>query len=102
MIGDKEGFVIKLGGYKFVQTCCISPEQYDIFNENDAIIGYMRLRWGNLRVFCPNYRGKQIFLHAFGEEWKGEFESENERNFYLDKIIDALDHYFDGATERDF
>lgn len=36
-------------GLVFEQTCYACPEQYDVYKD-DAIAGYVRLRWGSSKM----------------------------------------------------
>jgi hypothetical protein len=80
----------EIGEFIFVETCGACPEQYDVFF-NDKAIGYVRLRHGLLTVRVPNSQGKSIFQVKFDEEWKGNFENQDEREFYFRKIVEILE-----------
>lgn len=87
---------------KFVtleQTCESYPEQYLARIWSSHIIGYIRLRWGHLScdyLTTGNLEGDRIRVvdHIFNEnpddEYKGEFDSDEERTFWLDKCKKAL------------
>lgn len=106
MYVDAENFSIDLDGYRFVQTCCCSPEQYDVYQldkfDSTEPIGYVRLRFGNLSASCPNTTGVRVYTKKFQDEWKGKFSSLEEREFYLKSIAAAIDHYYDSAGNKDF
>ena len=79
---------------KLEQTCDGYPEQYWAMKGSN-IIGYIRLRWGKLTChYLPN--GKffddetRVIYHKFDDEYKGEFESEEERNDWLNKCKETL------------
>ena len=79
---------------KFIQTCIACPEQYDVILNKEQV-AYVRLRWGHLVVYYPDYlRGVLIYEHSFGEKLKGEF-TDAERDYYLDiirrKIVEKLE-----------
>jgi len=40
---------ININGFDFVCTCSMCPEQYDVYH-NGEYVGYVRKRWGHLRV----------------------------------------------------
>ena len=78
---------------EFEQTCDFCPEQYWA-RKGAHIIGYIRLRWGHLTCdYLPT--GKlsnndiRVIDHIFKEtpkdEYKGEFSSDEERKFWLEK-----------------
>ena len=74
------------------RTSFACPEQYDVFDENDNQVGYLRLRHGNFRVDYPNCGGKVIYdAHPNGD---GIFE-EDEREHYLDMAKLAIQNELD-------
>lgn len=74
---------------KFEKTSSACPEQYDVFKGGKQV-GYIRLRQGVLSCRYPNNHGEIIYAHQFEDEWKGYFENEEERTFYLDECKNAL------------
>lgn len=74
----------------FVQTCAACPEQYDVFDETGTIVGYVRLRWGNLTCEYPDCGGEVIYSATIGDGWSGCFDSENQRQKHLSCIADAI------------
>lgn len=66
---------------KFVKTCDACPEQYDVFHD-EKIVGYVRVRWGNLYVQCPDVGGEVVYETMLDHNF-GEFINEGERKFYL-------------------
>jgi ribosomal protein S27E len=78
-------------GLKFVQTCFACPEQYDVFDSKQTKVGYVRLRWGNLTVECPDCGGELVYEHYFeNDSFKGCFDSTEERQKYLELIADCI------------
>lgn len=83
------------------QTCGACPEQYDVEDleyevELDVYrtVGYIRLRWGHLRCDVPDVGGRTIYSHYFDDGLKGCFDSEEEREFHLNRIKEAVyKHY---------
>lgn len=74
----------------FKETCSACPEQYDVFY-NDRMVGYVRLRWGNLTAEYPACDGETIFEYTFEkDDLKGCFDSNEERMLYLNMIANAL------------
>ena len=73
----------------FNMTCSGYPEQYDVVDSNGNQVGYVRLRFGHLRVDYPDCGGEVIYNHEFSDEWKGEF-TEDEREHYLKEIAAAI------------
>lgn len=76
-------------GVIFECTCSACPEQYDAYLDG-TLIGYIRLRWGRLRADWPDVRGETVYSYDFDDGWKGCFDSNEERNYHLEKIVEAL------------
>jgi len=68
----------------FIGTCGSCPEQYDVVNSDGYYVGYIRLRGGNFRVEFPDINGMTLFTDRFEDNWKGCFDSEDERMKYLE------------------
>ena len=47
---------------KFKNTCTGCPEQYDVFDEEDNQVGYVRVRHGYCSVRFPHHGGKEIYI----------------------------------------
>lgn len=88
-------------GYTFYSTCSACPEQYDVFHEDsideDDILAYVRLRWGNLWATCPDVGGKVIYFKDFDEDYKGGFDSEEERVGHLQQIAKAIKEHYEAS-----
>jgi hypothetical protein len=80
------------------QTCGCCPEQYWAY-KGSHIIGYIRLRWGYLTCdYLP--KGKltdndiRVYDKTFNERtndnFKGSFDTEEEREYWLNKCKEAL------------
>lgn len=76
--------------FYFVCTCAACPEQYDVYRANGNLCGYVRLRWGALRADYPDVEGKTIYYHKFHDAYKGSFDSDEECDFHLQGIAEAL------------
>ena len=74
---------------RFEKTSSACPEQYDVFKGGKQV-GYIRVRHGVLSCRYPNNHGKTIYAHQFEDEWKGYFDNEEERTFYLEECKNAL------------
>lgn len=72
--------------FYFLSTCYMCPEQYDVYRANGELCGYIRLRWGSLRADYPSIEGDTIYQHSFKDDFKGGFDSEEERNYFLLEI----------------
>lgn len=77
-------------GLYFTETSCSCPEQYDVHDENNNIVGYVRLRHGFLRCEFPYCGGETIYQANIGDEWTGSFENDNQRQQYLTDIAEAI------------
>lgn len=77
-------------GLDFFKTCFACPEQYDVFDENENLVGYVRLRWGGLTCEYPDVGGEEIYYASVGDGWTGEFKSEEQRMKHLNKIADRI------------
>lgn len=81
---------MNIKGLTFKCTCSACPEQYDVFDGDGKIVGYIRLRWGGLRCDYPDYDGETIYHASVGDGWCGEFEDENQRMYHLNNIADKI------------
>lgn len=72
--------------FYFLNTCYACPEQYDVYRSNGELCGYVRLRWGTLRADYPNVEGDSIYNYNFEDDFKGCFDSDEERNKYIQEI----------------
>ena len=84
--GDKD-IIIK--GLTFHRTCSCSPEQYDVFDNNNNV-GYIRLRWGELTCEYPDVGGEEIYHAEIGDEWTGMFENDIQRQLHLLDIAEKI------------
>lgn len=84
---------IKIKDLEFVETSMACPEQYDVFDITGKLVGYVRLRWGELRCDFPNVHGSMIYHYSFEHEdgsLKGWFSNDDERMEYLTNIADKI------------
>lgn len=80
---------MNLLGYDLVLTCRSCPEQYDVFL-NGRPVGYMRLRWGNFTVTCPDVDGTEVYDRC--THGNGSFE-DDERMEQLIAGVQAITKY---------
>ncbi|MBE7009602.1 MAG: hypothetical protein E7422_10920 [Ruminococcaceae bacterium] len=73
------------------QTCDMCPEQYDAVDQKGKMLGYLRLRWGNFTVECPDVWGELVYEAQ--PEGFGCFE-DDEREEYLQKAKKAIAEYW--------
>ena len=81
---------MKIKGLNFVRTCIACPEQYDVFDDNGVIVGYVRLRWGSLTCDYPDVYGEEVYCTSVGNDFTGCFENEEQRMVYLNDIADKI------------
>jgi len=83
---------------EFVGTCGSCPEQYDVVLAKDGKryqVGYVRLRWGRVRAYCPDVYGDRVYSHIFVDDGlKGGFDDEIERLEHLEKIAASIQDWF--------
>lgn len=95
---------MRISGLEFERTCTACPEQYDVFLD-DRQVGYVRLRYGKLTVDYPDCLKERIYSTNIGGEWTGEFQSDEQRLYYLGKIAgiiyDRMEEEFDDVVEED-
>lgn len=77
-------------GLNFLLTCSVCPEQYDVGNEKGDIVGYVRLRHGELTCSYPYVGGETIYLHYFDDNWMGRFDDDEQRMMYLNIIAEKI------------
>ena len=77
-------------GLNFIKTCSACPEQYDVKDEQGNIVGYVRLRYGELICKYPDVSGEVIYLKYFNYDWMGCFESDEQCKNYLSIIADKI------------
>ena len=69
---------------KLVQTCIACPEQYDVLDEDDEKIGYLRLRHGR---FTAEYLDTLVYeADTIGD---GMFDP-SERDYHLARAMWAI------------
>lgn len=68
-------------------NCGACPESYDAYDENDIMVGYLRLRHGRFTVECPDVGGNCVFESR--PEGDGVFEPD-ERDYYLKWAVNGI------------
>ena len=81
---------MNIKGLDFKCTCSACPEQYDVFDNNKNIVGYVRLRWGGLSCKYPDVGGEGIYYASVGDGLNGCFKNDSQRRMYLTKIADEI------------
>ena len=91
---------IKAVNVDFHETCSACPEQYDVYIDGFQI-GYVRLRWGYLRCQSPYVGDKCVYEYEFDDAFKGNFDTDKERDYHLDLIAEILyNEYMKSETVR--
>lgn len=75
-------------GLNFIRTCDACPEQYDVYDKNKNLVGYVRLRHGYLYAEYPDVGGEMVY-EAY-PEGDGIFKNDDERKYHLNKIAKCL------------
>jgi len=81
---------MKIKGLKFICTCSICPEQYDVFADDGKMVGYVRLRFGSLTCNYPDVGGECIYQASIGSEWAGCFGTTEQQMEHLSNIADKI------------
>ena len=79
-----------VSGFEFMRTCSACPEQYDVFDKDGNQVGYVRLRYGNLKCEYPDCGGVMVYHENFEDGLKGCFDDNDERMEYLHEIVNAI------------
>lgn len=85
--------MLTIKNLNFIKTCDCCPEQYDVLNQDDEQVGYVRLRYGFLRCDYPNVGGETIYTYDFEDDYLGQFpdaDREKHLNIIADKIIEKI------------
>ena len=85
----EDGCTITINGLDFIMTCSACPEQYDVLKDGE-MVGYVRLRFGELRCDYKDCAGEKIYTHLFDNHMLGTFINNSERMHYLNLIADKL------------
>lgn len=78
-------------GYYFKKTCTACPEQYDVYDQKDQQVAYLRLRHGSFTVTCPDVGGDVVY--AANPNGDGLFD-DTERLEYLYQAAKAIQLYY--------
>ena len=82
--------------YKFVEVTSYAPEQYNILDENDTLVAFLRMRWGKLEVhqyINGNIDWNTImFKLDFGHEYLGAIPDDMKDNIF-ETISNKINDY---------
>jgi len=82
---------IIIKGYKFVETCSMCPEQYEVFKD-DKQVAYIRVRWSYANCEVPDCGGTVIHeINVDEGTMTGGFIDENQRDEFFNKVIEVLE-----------
>lgn len=82
---------MNINGLEFVNTCDACPEQYDVYDENHNMVGYVRLRWGGVSCKYPDVNGEVIYVASVSDDgWAGMFDSKEQRLHHLTSISNEI------------
>lgn len=82
---------ILIHGYYLQRTCIACPEQYDVFDNKDQLVAYLRLRHGHFSASVPDVGGAVVY--EANPEGDGIFMDE-ERVKYLTEAILAVQEFY--------
>lgn len=92
---------ILIGDFKFIITCGAAPEQYDVLDEHNNKIAYIRLRHGVLTCVVPDCFGLCVYDRDIEEYGDGWFDTEEYRKQHLIEIAEAIQsHYLEMSYEE--
>lgn len=74
----------------FIEICSACPERYDVKDDKGNMVGYVRLRHGELTCDYPDVSGELIYFKYFDNDRMGCFESEEQCKNYLSVIADKI------------
>ena len=77
---------------KLIETSCGCPEQYNVVDTSNQMVGYWRLRHGHFTVEVPDCGGKLILSEY--PDGDGSFTDE-ERATYFSKAILAMSSFYE-------
>ncbi len=77
-----------VNGLRLEQTSGWCPEQYDVYDNGDNQVGYLRLRHGCFTCEYPDCGGEMLFEAS--PKGDGGFADDAERTFYLTLAIEAI------------
>lgn len=82
---------LNIKGLEFNRTCSACPEQYDVYDDNHNLVGYVRLRWGDITCEYPDVFGDVIYSASVSKDGlAGMFDSEEQRRYHLSAIADRI------------
>lgn len=87
-------------GYTLVITCGACPEQYEVCNSEGKQVGYLRLRHGGFRADYPKCGGETVYRHSFDDGWKGIFDDDEEREYFLTEAVQALHNRINSTNKE--
>lgn len=80
---------ITIDNYRLECTCGGCPEQYDVFDESETIVGYMRLRNGYFFVYAESPHAGIVY-ETKDLRGDGIFYDEEERQYHLKAGIEKI------------
>lgn len=58
----RDDYDYEIDGYFLQRTSTACPEQYDVLNEDNEQVGYLRLRHGSFRADVPDCGGETVYM----------------------------------------
>ena len=81
------------------ETCSASPEQYECFDKNGHQVAYLRLRWGEFSVCCPEALGTRILVG--NPNGQCCFDNDEERVDYLKEAFENIEEYYNNIFDEE-
>jgi len=67
----------------FICTCSACPEQYDVFDKDENMVGYVRIIGGRFSVRCPDCLDDSVYESRDFHPLQGRFDDEDQRVKFL-------------------
>ena len=87
-----------IDGLTFVRTSKVCPEQYDVLKDGEQV-GYVRLRWGELRCDYKHCGGETIYIRNFPDKLMGSFNTEGQRMGYLSAVAHTINEHMSQSEQ---
>jgi rRNA maturation protein Nop10 len=76
-----------LSRFTLKETCYACPEQYDVYDENNNMVAYFRLRHGTFRVDCPDCGGETVYIGFPNGD--GRFDCDERGKYLMEALLEV-------------
>ena len=90
---------IVLSGFRFELTSAACPEQYDVFDEFDNLVGYVRFRSGRFLFYIIDGHGVRHDMIRARIHKDSRFRDVVERAVWLSLCADCLSSWYQWSDE---